>query len=85
MADDWSLMASKDPDIVPRMSITGNAGSLLPNKVSWYFDLRGPSVHVDTACSSGMTALDLACQTILSGNATAVCKVSVQTSYLPYH
>ena len=85
MADDWSLMASKDPDIVPRMSITGNAGSLLQNKVSWYFDLRGPSVHVDTACSSGMTALDLACQTILSGNATAVCKVSVQISYLPFH
>lgn len=72
MADDWSLMASKDADTVPRMSITGNAASLLPNKISWFFDLRGPSIHVDTACSSGLTALDLACQSILSGNSNSV-------------
>lgn len=66
-------MSSKDAETVPRTSITGNAPSLLPNKISWFFDLRGPSVHVDTACSSGLTALDLACQSILSGNSQAVC------------
>lgn len=66
-------MSSKDAETVPRTSITGNAPSLLPNKISWFFDLRGPSVHVDTACSSGLTALDLACQSILSGSAQAVC------------
>lgn len=76
MADDWSLMASKDAETVPRMSITGNAASLLPNKISWFFDLRGPSIHVDTACSSGLTALDLACQSILSGNAKSACLAS---------
>lgn len=65
-------MSSKDAETVPRTSITGNAPSLLPNKISWFFDLRGPSVHVDTACSSGLTALDLACQSIISGNAQSV-------------
>lgn len=73
MIDDWTLMAAKDAETVPRMSITGNAASLLPNKISWFFDLRGPSIHVDTACSSGLSAIDLACQSILSGNAKAVC------------
>ncbi|KAJ2998897.1 hypothetical protein NUW58_g172 [Xylaria curta] len=60
MADDWTLMASKDAESVSRMSITGTTPSLLPNKISWFFDLRGPSIHIDTACSSGLTALDLA-------------------------
>lgn len=73
MSDDWSRMVSKDPDTVPRQNITGAAASLLPNRISWYFDLRGPSVHVDTACSSGMIALDQACQAMRSGDATAVC------------
>ncbi|KAI0484906.1 hypothetical protein GGR56DRAFT_680801 [Xylariaceae sp. FL0804] len=71
MADDWTLMASKDAESVPRTSITGNSPSLLPNKISWFFDLRGPSVHVDTACSSGLTAFDLACQSMLCGDADA--------------
>jgi acyl transferase domain-containing protein len=71
MQSDWLMMGAKDPDTVPRMNITGNAASLLPNKISWFFDLRGPSIHVDTACSSGMSALDMACQTILCGNADA--------------
>lgn len=75
MIDDWTLMAAKDAETVPRMSITGNAASLLPNKISWFFDLRGPSIHVDTACSSGLSAIDLACQSILSGNAKAVCTI----------
>lgn len=75
-------MSSKDAETVPRTSITGNAPSLLPNKISWFFDLRGPSVHVDTACSSGLTALDLACQSILSGNAEAVC-LSFQRREVP--
>ncbi|ETS76597.1 hypothetical protein PFICI_11984 [Pestalotiopsis fici W106-1] len=83
MADDWTLMSSKDAEMVPRMSITGNAASLLPNKISWFFDLRGPSVHVDTACSSGLTALDLACQSILSGNAKAALVFGSSTLLTP--
>ncbi|KAI0836347.1 hypothetical protein F5Y06DRAFT_298710 [Hypoxylon sp. FL0890] len=71
MGSDWSGMGSRDPDTSPRMYLTGSAVSLLPNKISWFFDLRGPSIYVDTACSAGMSALDLACQTIHSGNATA--------------
>jgi myxalamid-type polyketide synthase MxaB len=46
---------------------TGNAHSIAANRISYAFDLRGPSMAVDTACSSGLLALHLACQAIRSG------------------
>lgn len=45
----------------------GNAMSIVTNRVSRHFDLRGPSLTVDTACSGGLTALDLAVSALQSG------------------
>jgi acyl transferase domain-containing protein len=72
MTDDYQKQVSKDPETMPRMNLAGNAFSILPNRLSWYFDLLGPSVHVDTACSSSLVALDLACQSLRSGDADSV-------------
>lgn len=72
-SDDYARMLAKDPDKAPRQTGTGIATSILPNRISWYFDLHGPSIHVDTACSSGLVALDMACQAMRSRDATAVC------------
>lgn len=73
MLDDYSRVTATDPDNVERMAVTGGTvACITPNRVSWYFDLRGPSVHVNTACSSSLTAVDLACKSILSGDASAV-------------
>jgi acyl transferase domain-containing protein/surfactin synthase thioesterase subunit len=41
--------------------------SSIANRVSYFFDLRGPSLAVDTMCSSSFTALHLACESIRSG------------------
>ncbi|KAI0848453.1 hypothetical protein F5Y00DRAFT_270187 [Daldinia vernicosa] len=68
---DYLGLYSKDIDNLPSMGVTGIASSMIPNRLSWYFDLRGPSVHIDTACSSSMVAVDLACQAISNGSATA--------------
>lgn len=43
---------------------TGTTNSLLSNRVSWFFNLRGPSMTLDTACSSSMVAMHLACQSL---------------------
>ena len=45
----------------------GSATSLAANRVSYLLDLRGPSVAVDTACSSALTALHLAVRSLRSG------------------
>lgn len=73
MIEDYSRMTARDPDNIERMAATGGTvACIIPNRVSWYFDLRGPSIHVNTACSSSMSALDMACKSIRSGDASCV-------------
>ena len=43
---------------------TGNALSIAANRLSYILDLRGPSVAVDTACSSGLIGVHLAVQSL---------------------
>ena len=69
---DYSMLAQKDPEILSRFAITSGEGSMLSNRISWFYDLTGPSATVDTACSSSLMALHLACQTLRNGEATMV-------------
>ena len=48
-------------------SVTGLQAASLANRISWLFDLRGPSFTLDTACSSSLVALHLACQSLQCG------------------
>ena len=49
---------------------TGNTSSIAANRLSYFFDLHGPSVAIDTACSSSLIAFHQACQSILCGETT---------------
>ncbi|MCL9840624.1 SDR family NAD(P)-dependent oxidoreductase [Ralstonia solanacearum] len=40
----------------------------IPNRISHYFDLKGPSLAVNSACASSTTALHLACQSLLQND-----------------
>src|SRR5688572_14702411 len=48
-------------------SPTGSAHSIAANRISYCFNLRGPSVAMDTACSSALTAVHAACEHIWTG------------------
>ncbi|RYD69955.1 MAG: polyketide synthase, partial [Verrucomicrobiaceae bacterium] len=48
-------------------SPTGSAHSIAANRISYCLNLRGPSVAMDTACSSALTAVHAACEHIWTG------------------
>ncbi|KZS63228.1 MAG: type I polyketide synthase [Mycobacterium pseudokansasii] len=59
---EYGAIASTDLSQVDGWSNTGGAMSIIANRLSYFLDLRGPSVAVDTACSSSLVAIHLACQ-----------------------
>lgn len=47
---------------------TGTSMTMIPNRISYYFNLSGPSILVDNACSGSLTSIHLACQGIRDGD-----------------
>ncbi|MBC7878685.1 MAG: amino acid adenylation domain-containing protein [Anaerolineales bacterium] len=66
-SSDYSRLQFDDPEKIDAYAGTGNAHSIAANRLSYLFDLRGPSMAVDTACSSSLVAVHLACQSLRSG------------------
>ncbi|HET8646697.1 MAG TPA: type I polyketide synthase, partial [Vicinamibacteria bacterium] len=58
-------------------------GSIAANRISYVYDLRGPSFIVDTACSSSLTALHVACQSLLADECTLALAGGVQAVLNP--
>lgn len=61
--------ASEQRDEISPQVAMGTAVCSLANRISYDFNLKGPSVSLDTACSSSLTALHLACQSVWNGEA----------------
>ncbi|KAJ5950212.1 uncharacterized protein N7479_008625 [Penicillium vulpinum] len=67
---EYLMLQAKDPQYLQKWGITGTTGNMVANRISWFFDLIGPSAAIDTACSSSLMAIDMACQSIWSGDST---------------
>ncbi|KAJ5715138.1 Acyl transferase/acyl hydrolase/lysophospholipase [Penicillium malachiteum] len=59
--NDYLNMQYKDPESFSRYGATGSGLTVLANRITHCFDLRGPSQVVVTACSSSLYALHAAC------------------------
>lgn len=66
---EYGFLASRDLSQVDVWTGTGGALSIIANRLSYFLDLRGPSMTVDTACSSSLVAVHLACQSLRTGQA----------------
>merc|ERR1712089_104211 len=61
--DAWSA----DLENIVGYEMTGCTRSMFANRISYFFDFKGPSFAIDTACSSSLLALDQALRSIRSG------------------
>ncbi|RAL17772.1 ketoacyl-synt-domain-containing protein [Aspergillus homomorphus CBS 101889] len=68
--DDYKSVLMDAPDNIPKYAATGLSGSMLANRISWFYDFRGPSMNLDSACSSSLSALHIACQDLHAGTST---------------
>lgn len=65
---DYHDALMRDPDNLPRHTMTGSGTAMMSNRISHFFDLQGPSVTVDTGCSTSHVALHMACQSLQTGD-----------------
>ena len=62
---------------------SGGTLSIASNRISYLFDLKGPSASVDTACSSALVAVNLACKSIWSGDSAQALAGGVNALLMP--
>lgn len=67
--NDYSRLLPDDVSVLDPYWCTGNSNSLAANRLSYFFDFRGPSLAIDTACSSSLVAIFQACAALERGEA----------------
>lgn len=80
---DYELNNVRDVETIPMYQATGCAPSLQSNRISYFFDFRGPSFTVDTACSSSLVALHAAVQSLRTGESTETLVAGCRLNVLP--
>jgi acyl carrier protein len=70
MWHDYEAIARKASTEATIHSATGQAFSVVANRISYSLGLQGPSIALDTACSSSLVSIHLACRSLQAGDAT---------------
>lgn len=69
---DYEQVCLRDPDWQPQYAATGNGIAIMANRISYYFNLHGPSMTIDTGCSGSLVSVHLAAQSLRSGESSLV-------------
>jgi acyl transferase domain-containing protein len=79
---DYSVMTWSKPVNEP-YATTGTGNCIAANRISYLFNLHGPSISVDTACSSSLVAVHLACQSLWNRESNLALAGGVNILLLP--
>ncbi|GAB2919330.1 polyketide synthase Pks13 [Rhodococcus aerolatus] len=80
---DYGLLTSSDLESAEAYTTTGSAGSIVANRLSYTFDLRGPSMALDAACSSSLVAVHQAIRSLRAGECDAALAGGVNLMLAP--
>nr|WP_298523237.1 type I polyketide synthase [uncultured Halomonas sp.] len=81
---DYSYRMADDMAAIDTPTATGNTSSIVSNRISYLFDLHGPSLSLDTACSSSLVAFHQACQAIRAGETDIALAGGISLHLHPY-
>ena len=83
-ASDYAYAQFGNLETLDAYAATGNAHSIVANRLSYALDLQGPSVAVDTACSSSLVAVHLAAQSLQVRESSLAIVGGVHLMLAPY-
>ncbi len=84
-ADYWDIQHQRGVPEMDLYSFTGShQRSLMSGRLSYAFDLCGPSLTVDTACASSLAAIHLACMSLRAGESTMALAAGVNLVVTPH-
>ncbi|KAL5392876.1 hypothetical protein DPSP01_000571 [Paraphaeosphaeria sporulosa] len=69
--EDWLDLCNKDTQSFDMYRISGTGDFAISNRISYEYDLKGPSMTIRTGCSSALVGLDEACQALANGHCTS--------------
>ncbi len=61
---EYQTISAANPDTIDAYSATGNAHAVAVGRIAYLLGLRGPAVAIDSACSSSLVTIHLACQSL---------------------
>lgn len=82
-AVDWPMQALADDSAIDAYAMTGCADAILANRLSYLWDLRGPSLTIDAACASSLVAVHHAVQALRRRECNAALVGGVQLHLAP--
>ncbi|WP_437712862.1 SDR family NAD(P)-dependent oxidoreductase [Sorangium sp. So ce448] len=78
-----TLIHRGGPEAITQHTTTGHHGSIIANRVSYTLGFNGPSMTIDSACSSALVAVHLACESLRRGESTVALAGGVNLNLLP--
>ncbi|MCB9541107.1 MAG: acyltransferase domain-containing protein [Myxococcales bacterium] len=81
---DYEVVSRDQDRQIETSTGTGMASTIISNRLAYVFDLRGPSMTIDTACSGSLVGMHLACRDLRAGTADLALVGGVAINLLPW-
>lgn len=80
---DYKRLISETDTSDYSVAVSGNLTPIIASRLSYILDLKGPSITIDTTCSSSLVSTHMACKSIINGECDMAIAGSVKLEILP--